>query len=147
MIDGYQMSVLVSSPRRTTKIASGYPMSLPETVFQSNHAREARLIRYTRCRRGRKRHVQKPVSLPRCHEAREVARALSLTQLAQRLRLDLANTFARDGKQSADLFESAVGLLPDPETHPQDLLFAGRQHRQDLACQLTEITPDRRLDR
>ena len=44
-------------------------------------------------------------TLPACaHEASEVARAPSLTQLAQRLRLDLANTFARDGKQFADLF-------------------------------------------
>src|SRR5262249_19107882 len=82
-----------------------------------------------------------------CYKAREVARAPSLTQLAQRLRLDLANTFARDGKQFADLFEGAVGPSPDPETHPQDLLFAGRQRRQDLARQFAEITPDRRLDR
>src|SRR5262249_16905682 len=86
-------------------------------------------------------------TLSACHEAREVARAPSLTQLAHRLRLDLANTFARDGKQSADLFESVVGLLPDPETHPQDLLFARRQARQDLMRQLDEITPERRLDR
>ena len=32
------------------------------------------------------------------HEAREVARAPSLAQLAQRLRLDLANPFARHGE-------------------------------------------------
>src|SRR6202158_144746 len=80
------------------------------------------------------------------HEALEVARAPNLAQLAQRLRLDLANPFARDGEQLADLFEGAVGLA-DAEAHPQDLLFAWRQRRQDLAHQLAEIAPDRRLDR
>ena len=81
------------------------------------------------------------------YEALELARAPSLAQLAQRLRLDLANPFAGDGEQLADLFESAVGLLPDAETHPQDLLLAWRQRRQYLARQLAEIAPDRRLDR
>jgi hypothetical protein len=56
------------------------------------------------------------------HEALEAARAPSLAQLAQHLRLDLANTFARDGEQFADLFEGAVGLLADSEAYPQDLL-------------------------
>jgi hypothetical protein len=100
-----------------------------------------------RAGRAHLRGLEAVPTLPACHEAREVARASSLTQLAQRLRLDLANTFARDSKQFADLFESTVVLLPDPETHPQDLLFAGRQRRKDLARQLAEITPDRRLDR
>src|ERR1700687_4633263 len=67
--------------------------------------------------------------------ALEAARAPSLAQLAQRLRLDLANTFARDGEQFADLFERAVGLLADSEAHPQDLLFAWRLSRQHLARQ------------
>jgi hypothetical protein len=54
-------------------------------------------------------------------------------QLAQRLGFDLSNPFARDGELLADLFEGAVGLLPDAEAHPQDLLFAWRQRRQYLA--------------
>src|SRR5271166_2510607 len=81
------------------------------------------------------------------HEALEVAQALSLAQLAQRLRLDLANTFARDAEQFADLFEGAVGLQADSEAHPQDLLLAWRQRRQDLARQLAEVAPDCRFDR
>ena len=80
-------------------------------------------------------------------EALEVARASGLAELAQRLRLDLANTFARDGEHFADLFKSALGLLSDAKAHPQDLLFAWRQRRQDLARQLAEIAPDRCLDR
>ena len=72
---------------------------------------------------------------------------LSLAQLSQRLRLDLANTFARDGEQFANFFESAVEPLPDAKAHPHDLLFAWRQRRQDLARQLAKIVPDRRLDR
>jgi hypothetical protein len=35
----------------------------------------------------------------------------SLAQLAQHRRLDLANTFARDGEQFADLFEGAYQKL------------------------------------
>jgi hypothetical protein len=81
------------------------------------------------------------------HEALEFARAPGLAQLAQRLGLDLANTFARGGEHLADLFEGAVGLQADAEAHPEDLLFAWRQRRQDLAHQLGEIAPERRLDR
>jgi hypothetical protein len=47
------------------------------------------------------------------HEALELARAPGLAQLAHRLGLDLANPFARDGEQLADLFEGAVGLQAD----------------------------------
>ena len=79
------------------------------------------------------------------HEALELAGAPSLAQLAHRLGLDLANPFARDGKHFAHLFEGAVGLLADAETHPQDLLFAWRQRRQDLAHQLGQIALERRL--
>src|SRR6266852_2196603 len=64
------------------------------------------------------------------NEALEVARAPSVAQLAQRPRLDLANTFARDSELLADLFEGVVGLPTDSEAHPQDLLFAWRQRRQ-----------------
>jgi hypothetical protein len=57
-------------------------------------------------------------------EALEVALAPGLAQLAQRLRLDLANTLARDAEHVADLVKGAVGLLADAEAHPQDLFFA-----------------------
>ncbi len=39
--------------------------------------------------------------LPAFHKVLEIARAPSLAQLAQRLRLDLANTFARDGEHTS----------------------------------------------
>src|ERR1700674_2068042 len=76
------------------------------------------------------------------HEALEVARAPGLAQLGQRLRLDLANTFARDGEQLAHLFEGAVGLQADAEAHPQDLLFTRRQRREYLARLPAEVALD-----
>ncbi len=51
-------------------------------------------------------------------EAFEIARAAGLAQLAQRLGLDLPDSFARDRELLADFLERVVGLLPDPETHP-----------------------------
>jgi hypothetical protein len=44
------------------------------------------------------------------HEALKVARAPSLAQVAQRLSLDLANTFARDGEQSRKVESMCVKL-------------------------------------
>ncbi len=70
------------------------------------------------------------------HEALEVAQAPSLAQLARRLGFDLSNPFARDGELLADLFEGAVGLLPDAEAHALDLFFAWRQRRQYLAVKV-----------
>ena len=70
-----------------------------------------------------------------------------MAQLAQGLGLDLPDTLAGNGKLLADLFESVVGLLADPETHPQDLLLAGGQRRQHLAGLLAEISLDSSLDR
>src|SRR5271169_1188499 len=61
------------------------------------------------------------------HEALEVARAASLAQLAQRLGFDLANPFACHRELLADFFQRVIGLLPDAEAHPQDLLIARRQ--------------------
>src|SRR6202047_3194610 len=99
-------------------------------------------------------HARQPATGPGCkllrvstllafHEALEVARAPSLAQLAQRLGFDLSNPFARDGELLADLFEGAVGLLPDAEAHAQDLFFAWRQRRQYLARLLAQVALDR----
>src|SRR5271168_2144761 len=80
-------------------------------------------------------------------EAFQVARSAGLTQLAQRLRLDLPDTLAGDGELFADFLERVVGLLPDAEAHAQDLLLARRQRGQHLARLLAEVALDCGFDR
>src|SRR6266567_835890 len=52
-------------------------------------------------------------------EASELLRARRMAELAQRLRLDLADALARDVELLADLFERVVGVHFDAEAHAQ----------------------------
>src|SRR6516225_799329 len=81
------------------------------------------------------------------HKAFEIARAAGLAQLAQRLGLDLANPFTRDGELLANLFKRVVGLLANPKSHAQNLFLTRCQGRQHLAGLLTQIALDRSFDR
>src|SRR5437773_3438402 len=67
------------------------------------------------------------------HEAAQAARAARMTELAQRLRLDLADALARDRKARPDLLERVVRALPDAEAQPQYLLLARRERGEHLA--------------
>src|SRR5213078_4589952 len=60
-------------------------------------------------------------------EAAQAARAARMTELAQRLRLDLADALARDRKARPDLLERVVRALPDAEAQPQHLLLPRRE--------------------
>src|SRR3546814_12141334 len=51
-------------------------------------------------------------------------------ELAQRLRLDLADALAGDAELLADLLEGVVGVHADAEAHAQHPLLARRQARQ-----------------
>src|SRR5262245_19057370 len=66
-------------------------------------------------------------------EAAQLASAHGMAQLAQRLRLDLANALPRHGESEPDLLQRQVGALAGPEAQPQDLLLAGRERAEYLA--------------
>jgi hypothetical protein len=65
-------------------------------------------------------------------KALELLGAARVPQLAQRLRLDLADALAGDLEVLAHLFERVVALLADAEAHAEDLLLARRQRLQHL---------------
>src|SRR5262249_8826856 len=75
---------------------------------------------------------------PPVREVLAVLRARRLTELAERLRLDLPNALARHLEALADLFECVVRLLADPEAETQDLLLARRERREHLPGLLLE---------
>src|SRR5690606_37090170 len=59
-------------------------------------------------------------------EAPELPAPRRVFQLAQRLRLDLADAFARDGELLAHFLQRVVGVHADPEAHPEHTLLARR---------------------
>src|SRR3954447_8367691 len=91
-----------------------------------------------RDRRHRALVIQKAPQLP------APARML---QLAQRLRLDLADALARHRELLADLFERMVGVHADAEAHAEHALLAWRERSQHPRRGLAEIALDRRVDR
>ncbi len=70
-----------------------------------------------------------------------------MLQLAQRLRLNLADAFARDRKLLAHFLKCVIGVHPDSETHPQHPLLAGRERRQHAGGGFAQIGLNRRVDR
>src|SRR6185312_4185611 len=70
-------------------------------------------------RRGRRRSKRHPAVLVIHQEAAQLLAAARVAQLAQRLRLDLADALARDIELLADLFERVVGIHVDAEAHAQ----------------------------
>ena len=51
-------------------------------------------------------------------EGSQFARPAGVFQLAQRFRLDLADTFARHAELLAHFFQGVVGVHANAETHP-----------------------------
>src|SRR5262245_48328577 len=67
-----------------------------------------------------------------------------MPELAQRLRLDLPDAFARHREAYTYLFEGEVAPLVDPEAQPQHLLLTGRERAQNalgLAMQVAGRHP------
>ena len=103
------------------------------------HGNKARLIVLlpsscaAMCRKNRPelRPGDRPLFLPAVclliQKASQLARPGRMLELAQSLRLDLADAFARHAELLADLFERVVGIHADPEAHAQHALFPGRQ--------------------
>src|SRR5437660_7718892 len=79
-------------------------------------------------------------------EAPQLPRPRRMLQLAQRLRLDLADTLARHAELLADFFQSVVGVHADAEAHAEHAFFAGRQRGQNPRRGLTQVGLDRGVD-
>src|SRR5690606_8831845 len=78
---------------------------------------------------------------------RRTSLAGAVSQLAERLGLDLADAFAGDGEVLTDLLEGVVGGLADAEAHAEDLLFAGGERGQDTTCLIGQVHVDHRVGR
>src|SRR5581483_2450358 len=85
--------------------------------------------------------------LSRLEEAPQLLGARGMTELAQRLRLDLADALARDREVLTDLLERMLAAVRQSEAQPQDLLLARRERVQHLVGLLTEAEADDRVDR
>src|SRR5437899_7584349 len=72
-------------------------------------------------------------------EGAQAARAARMTELAQRLRLDLADALARDPEARPDLLERVVSALPDAKSQAQHLLLALRERGQHLPLLLQTV--------
>src|SRR5665213_1096257 len=70
-----------------------------------------------------------------------------MLELAEGLGFDLPDALAGDREVPADLLQRVVGLLADPEAHPQHLLLAGCQRCQHLPRLLDQIDGDDRIGR
>src|SRR5690242_1878992 len=70
-----------------------------------------------------------------------------MLQLAQRLRLDLADTLTRHAELLADLLQRMVGVHPDAEAHAQHALLARGERGEHPRRGLAQVRLDRRVDR
>src|SRR5262249_40875009 len=80
-------------------------------------------------------------------ETPQLPRPARVLQLAQRLRLDLADALARHAELLADLLEGVVGVHADAEAHAQHALFTRRERSQNAGRRLAKVRLDRRVDR
>src|SRR3982751_2790249 len=72
-------------------------------------------------------------------EAAHLAAAAGVLELAQRLRLDLADTLARHAELLADFLERMIGVHADAEAHAQHALLAGGQAGKDAGDRFLEV--------
>src|SRR5271170_3145439 len=70
-----------------------------------------------------------------------------MTQLAQRLGLDLTNSFAGDLEALADFFERMFGAVFEAEAHLDDALLARSQSAQNLRSVLLQVDADHGVGR
>src|SRR5262245_34048645 len=82
----------------------------------------------------------------RFEEAAELLGARWMAQLAERLRLDLADALAGDGEVLPHLLERVLAAVGQPEAEAEDLFLARRQGVQDLVGLLAQRETDHALD-
>src|ERR1035438_1673118 len=68
-----------------------------------------------------------------------------MSQLAQRLGFDLANSLPGNCERLPDLFQRVLAAVFQPEAHLDDFLFAWRQRAQDLSSLVLQVHVDHRL--
>lgn len=62
-----------------------------------------------------------------------------MPQFAQRLGLNLANTFTSDVETTAHLFEGVLRAILHTETHSENLLLTRAEGRQYTGCSLPQV--------
>src|SRR5579872_5849556 len=72
----------------------------------------------------------------------EFAGSRGMTQLAQRLGLDLANAFAGHAERLANFLERPLRAVLDTKTHPDDLLFPRTESPQHVGSPLLPLYVD-----
>src|SRR5947207_1753144 len=80
-------------------------------------------------------------------ERPKLLRARGVPQLAQRLRLDLADPLAGDVERAAHFLQGVLGAVADAEAHLEDLLFARSKRAENLTGLLLEVGDDDVIDR
>src|SRR5712692_1779402 len=80
-------------------------------------------------------------------EAPQHLRARRMLELAQRLRLDLADALARHRELQADLLERMVAVETDAETHAQHALLARMERSEHARRGLAQARLDGGVDR
>src|SRR5664280_1665544 len=98
-------------------------------------------------RRPEARHYPNYLVVHAVHECPQLARTRGMTQLAQRLGLNLADAFARDCERLAHFLERVLGAVLQAEAHFDHLLLAGRERAQHLRRLLLKVDVDHRFRR
>src|SRR4029453_9401409 len=83
----------------------------------------------------------------RFEERLQLLRPRGVTQLPERLRLDLPDPLARHVEGPADLLERVLGAVAHAEAHLQHLLLARRERLQDPPRLVLQVRNENRVDR
>src|SRR5271156_7042965 len=78
----------------------------------------------------------------RVHKRLQLARTRGMTQLAQRLRLDLADALTGDLEALAHFFECVLGAVFKTEAHLDHAFFARSERAQNLRGVLLQVDAD-----
>src|SRR6202000_2788781 len=76
----------------------------------------------------------------------QLPRPRRVLQLAQGLRLDLTDAFARDRELLADFFQRVVGVHADAKAHAQHALFARGERGQHARRGFAQVRLDRGIN-
>src|SRR5581483_9151167 len=80
-------------------------------------------------------------------ERAKLLRTRRMAQLAESLRLDLADPLARDIERAAHFLERMLGAIAHAEAHLEHLLFARRERPEDLGRLILQVGDDHVIDR
>src|SRR5437867_11187230 len=90
---------------------------------------------------------QRTGSADRLEERLQLLRPRRMTELPQRLRLDLPDPLPGHVERPADLFQRVFRPVAHAEPHLQDLLLAGGERLQNAARLILEVRDEDGVDR